>query len=570
MKNTSSEKAKENWWTKLKGLFYRDSTDSVYNSSEKKNSNPFLERTIENWLSSVNELGYQLPFCQLLISEGFRILHSSKHTAFEQGKDIIAIDKNDIPCAFQLKGGNITNTMWRDKTKGEIEELIDYTIVHPSVDKNKKHKSYLVTNGKLEDTVRVGIVNLNSDKWKGNPLQVIAGKELLRKFVELSGNFTPEQVSDYKSFLDLYFLGGRELIDEKKYAAFIKDVLQLDEDGLSKEERKRNIAAAVLYTSYIISSFKKENNHISIIQTLIFLCSHIFALVEKYKLNDKYWLGSFEIIWREIMNTGKLLEEEINNDGLVTLVNTIWDGEIAPYRRHLATSYLFAFKIAQLIEGNPKWNDIATNNFFIKLKESFKIWGEGALFPFILMLFYVKKASGNGDAIDYYRPLFSSLEVILKFNGRDSDIGILSPYYDITTAIKRKFGLLEEPIDEKFVGRSFIIKPIIDILARYGKRKELEDYWRDITYIAQESFIPDELWRHFLWRCNTGENKSEFPQQTQSWKALVDSANKFDLGLIPETIQRHPYFLPFFLLVYPHRINTNYIKFLDELVRKSK
>jgi len=566
MKNILSEKAKGNWWTKIRELFSGKSGNTNLNRSSKGAFDLFFERTVDNWLSSVNELGYQLPFGQVLLSEGYSVIHYSKHTAFEQGKDIIAIDKNGVPCAFQLKSGNITNTRWRDKVKKEIEELIDYEIVHPSVDQNKKHRSYLVTNGELDDTVRLGIDNLNANKWKENPLQVITYGELLNKFIELSSNFTPQKVSDYKVFLDLYFSNEEELTDEKKYTDFIKEVLRLNEEGLSKEERKRNIATAVLYTSYIISKFKNKKNHISAIQTLTLLCAYILALAEKYRLSDKYWSGSFGIVWEEMMSTSKALQEEINQDGLANLVTSIWDGEIGAYRRYLAISYLLAFKIAQLIRKEEEWKNIATDNFFVKLKESMKIWGEASLFPFILLFLYINKAFVKEKPEAVFEPLYIALETIIKFNGRKSEDGMLSPYYDITTAIKRKFGLLEKPIDENFVRRSFLIKPLIDILARHGKRKELEGYWREITYIAQDSFIPHQNWQHFLWRCKKGENISEYPKQTQSWKELVSSANKIDKKFIPKTIQKHPYFLPFFLSVYPHRITSNYIKFLDFVV----
>ena len=187
----------------------------------------FLEKTIENWLTKTNEIGYQLPFCQALLGEGFSICHISKHNAFEQGKDIIAVDSNGDPHVFQLKRGNITSAKWRDEVKAEIEELIDLTIVHPSVDKSKKHISYLVTNGYLEDTVRLTIDNLNSGKWKDNPLRVIVRGELLQKFLRVSRDFVPQEISDYRSFLDQYFADGRELVDEAQFSKFIVEVIQL-------------------------------------------------------------------------------------------------------------------------------------------------------------------------------------------------------------------------------------------------------------------------------------------------------------------------------------------------------
>lgn len=71
---------------------------------------------------------------------------------------------------------------------------------------------------------------------------------------------------------------------------------------------------------------------------------------------------------------------------------------------------------------------------------------------------------------------------------------------------------------------------------------------------------------HSLWHSKEGENKSEFPNQTQSWAALKASADKIDSALIPKVFQKQQRLLPFFLLVYPHRITSNNIKFLDSLV----
>jgi len=566
MPNMSHEKKKESWLAKFFRRFL-----SYSNKNQKQSSsifNPFLERTIEHWLSHVNELGYQMPFCQLLLSEGYTVLQVSKHTAFEQGKDIIAIDKYDTPCGFQLKGGNITSNRWRNEIKGEIEALRDLTIVHPSIHKNKKHFSYLVTNGELEGTVRFEIDNLNNGKWKDNPLRVITHGVLLKKFIKISSSFAPQQIKDYKIFLDLYFSEGKELIGEEKYTSFIRDVLRLNNGNLSKEERKRSIAAAVLFSGYILSAFKKENNHVSILKILTLLSAYIFAVVERYNLTNKYWFDSFRIVWREMMSAGELLQQEVNQDGLINLVTSIFDGELGVYRRYLAVSHLFAYKTAQLIEGDQKWKDIITDEFFLKLKETLKVWGEAALFPFILIFLTTNKvAKQNNTSGDFYKPLLIALELIIRFNGRKSETGMVSPYYNIETIIKRRFGLLEEPIDENFTRRSFLIDSFVTILARHNKRKELENCWREITYIAQENFIPDQIWQHFFWRCEKGENKSAYPKQTQNWKELVNEANKIDLKQIPAVLQKHPYFLPFFLLTYPHRISSNYVKFLDEVVK---
>jgi len=70
------------------------------------------ERLVENWLISVNEKTFQIPFCQMLTAEGYTVLHLSRHGPFEEGKDVIALDPAGTPCAFQLKGakGKISQT----------------------------------------------------------------------------------------------------------------------------------------------------------------------------------------------------------------------------------------------------------------------------------------------------------------------------------------------------------------------------------------------------------------------------------------------------------------------------
>jgi hypothetical protein len=115
-----------------------------------------IERVVENWLTNAGERGgYEIAFRQLLSFQGHRILHKSSHGPMEQGKDIITIGPDGIPCAYQLKAErDISLTTWR-KIKGEVDELLEIPIQHPSVSNDSpNHRAYLVNNGYLKDTVR--------------------------------------------------------------------------------------------------------------------------------------------------------------------------------------------------------------------------------------------------------------------------------------------------------------------------------------------------------------------------------------------------------------------------------
>src|SRR5262249_38503203 len=151
-----------------------------------------IERVIENWLTSVNERQYQIPFCQLLAAADEEVVYVSTHGPFEQGKDIITLTRNGPPRAYQLKTGDLNLAEWR-KIKGEIEELVEYPINHPAVRTKRQHEPILVTNGELRDTV-VQAINVANQAWRRRrfpALRVITKSTLLQRFVALHGTFLP-------------------------------------------------------------------------------------------------------------------------------------------------------------------------------------------------------------------------------------------------------------------------------------------------------------------------------------------------------------------------------------------
>ena len=75
------------------------------------------ERLVEGWLDSANERSYQAPFCQMLVADGHRIIHTTRHAPIEFGKDIITVNPDGVTCVFQLKGnpgGRLTLTQFNE------------------------------------------------------------------------------------------------------------------------------------------------------------------------------------------------------------------------------------------------------------------------------------------------------------------------------------------------------------------------------------------------------------------------------------------------------------------------
>ena len=184
-----------------------------------------IDRIIENWLINTNERGYEIPFCQYLISKGHKVLWLSIHGPMEQGKDIITIDENGIPCAYQLKSGYINETVW-GKIKREVEDLIEIPIKYPNLDKNIQHRSILVTNNGISPSVKNAIDDRNLwYKQRGRRgLELILSRELLGNFLEVNGTFLPYKLPDMKSFLELFLFEGKELLNKELFANFIETI----------------------------------------------------------------------------------------------------------------------------------------------------------------------------------------------------------------------------------------------------------------------------------------------------------------------------------------------------------
>ena len=154
--------------------------------------NGVIERVVENWLTSVNERQYQIPFANSSLLKEKRSNTSRLTASVSRARDVITMARDGTPCAYQLKAGRVALTDWR-KDHGEINELVTYPIDHPSVRSKKQHRPYFVTNGTVADPVLSAIVSANRF-WVRNgakPLQLVAQDELVSRFVKAHGTTFP-------------------------------------------------------------------------------------------------------------------------------------------------------------------------------------------------------------------------------------------------------------------------------------------------------------------------------------------------------------------------------------------
>lgn len=386
---------------------------------------------------------------------------------------------------------------------------------------------------------------------------------MLKGFQNLADGILPKDAGMYKNLMDLIFADGTGLPDIHKVNLFLSEILNITNPDLTNEQRRRDIAATMLYATMIAGHYREKHNHVSVVRVLVLLLSLISHLVDKYQLKDKYWLESYKIIWSDVIATTKFLETEINQGDFDSSFSSPFDNDLIPYRKHISALLVHSLKLSRFIAGNDEWKIVLDKDVAAKYKSTIAIWGEASLIPFLFLSLLFKNIQASKIAgINFAK---TALQQILIHNGRKSkdNLGLISPYYDIDFAVKINFGMLEEKLEDNFKLGSYLIKPLLEMLVRAEQKSFIAENWKEISFMHFEEFVPDHPVDYYLWRIEKGENLSIIPKKEKSWKELIIEARGFDGSKLPSTMKRFPEFLPFFLSLFPHRVNSETIGFLD-------
>jgi len=275
-----------------------------------------IERAIENWLVNTNERNYQTPFCQVLFQDGHTPIYVSSHGPMEQGKDIITIAPDGGCCAYQLKTGKIDLNAWR-RMRGEVEDLIQLSVVDPSVDNTQTHKSFLVTNGEITDPVRRQIVQINRDNEQKERnysyLEIMDRQKLLGEFIRAQGRFVPRQLQEFSSFLNLFLSDGTDFFLKDKYFDFLTNTF------FSDFPRKKSVAAnaisgSIIMTGYVLNPYQTKNNYYALFEAWTCLASCITCYAKKTKLEKSDWLNSWNLVIQLSKDLFLLNEETLKRE----------------------------------------------------------------------------------------------------------------------------------------------------------------------------------------------------------------------------------------------------------------
>lgn len=529
-----------------------------------------LEKLIENWLINVHELGYQIPFCEVLLTEKYSVLHVSKHGRGEHGKDVIARDQSGQLFAYQLKEGDITLNDWRT-IRGEVEELVRLpaSTTLPTLTTTERHTPVLVTNGELRGDAAASIQAF-AEQWERDGaklLQVIQKHELLNQFIRAHGNYLPTDLQDFRKFVELYVSNPWDRLPRKEFAEFLTKLIASSVASGRGKKTKRAIESMVLIGSYVIEAYERVNNHVAAAEAWTIIGCSIFQIVEREHLPAKVYEQSLNLVWLGLSRGLQKLRTELLDRKHFVEPNFIL-GE-TDFIRGVRTLITLGWVAADSLIREQVVDSDDNNAEMLKLVKqvlpTLAVTGEADWPSIVCLSLFLEKGLGS-NFCDGLLQSWVRAVIMMNKNQDDENAGIPPPYWLQEEVLSLRYGLLPPYKKERFTGHSYTIQSALDMLVRRMCRQFVSTNWKSASRLSFCDYVPDAQSDWFAWETKEGDLRMTISPQPASWSAWRTNTAEVSAQSVPAVLLRHPHWILPFVLTYPHRLNRSMSAVIDSVI----
>jgi hypothetical protein len=525
-----------------------------------------IEKLLENWLDSACERSYQAVFVQILSAQGYRVLHSTRHTALEYGKDVIAVSPEGEWCAYQLKGtpgGKLGLSEFRAQIQPQLVQLMSQPIVFPGFT-GENHRSYLVNNGEYQEEVIRAIDDLNRNQAYPSKVTLISRGHLLGWCKEFGALLWPSELEDTKALLELFLSSPRDILPAEKLSSLLEQILRLrhQENGaVGALEFERRVTSAALLTGIATSPFGEAENHLAIISAWTIFAVTVIASLEK---NNQRLGGAVErtlsLAEAAIGDALALMWQEVQDNSLLVEGNPLAEIEVRGWR--LTTLVGILSTLAFLDEGRDLLQSEARNDLHTWLKQppsGCDLWGEGAIAPLAVWIYWLLSHREQERAKAELTILALGL---LSRNHPKSVNPLASPYYTwpevlAQTAGPSFQGWSHDMGKEAFAGNSYLAEPIFHMLVRMDQKQECQQLWGLFSILAHHVCLNDEPWQFCMLRTPTGVNQTRIYPATYTWADIRSEAHRAAQKPFPAFLQSRPWLIALWWQVAPYRLTSD-------------
>jgi hypothetical protein len=509
----------------------------------------------------------------MLAADGHRIIHSTRHSPLEFGKDVITVDQEGRACAYQLKGqpsGRLTHSDFRN-IKPQIDELVELPISDQSVPK-RQHKSFLVTNGLIEEETRLVVADLNSG-WKKNGypdrhLELIQRGDILDMAKRLGYSLWPTELENVGTLIQLLAESGKGLPPFAHLDDLLRPLLHLNvpDRKTSAADLKRRITSAALLVSVATKNHQRMDNHYAIFAAWMQFCAYSIAACERHSVS-----------FRRNAEVAVGIASTAMKDSLIDLALEIIDrkalaeGDIITDFVVYRARYTLVLGLLSLLWfwcDETSWPDNLDRDklttFLKNGKKYVYTWGEAVIPQLLSYCWFLSEADTENE--DLLELIIGS---IMRSDADDEIHGLPSPYFNFEDVARHTLapmiGMVDDPLRNEYSGgSSFYLEPLMHLLVRTNRKLSCKLIWPKVTRMRFMHFVPRYPWQYCLWRVKEeiGRYENVGPTWPKQWSDLKKEARSVSYGSIPKQLASDRMLLAFFLLAFPHRATPEVIRYL--------
>ncbi len=510
------------------------------------------ERLVEDWLIRIHERGYDVAFCQTLLSQGRHVLRAG-HSPTEHGKDILAAtpDRKKV-WGYQLKTGNFSQA---DVTKHheQLRMLVEARPIFPGISPDFDYQPVLVTTGEFKEPAISLIKELN-EGWRARNLPVlelINGRTLLADLLRLSADFWPVALPAVRTLRSLYLVEGQGDFDPEAFS----DLLMRLFAEKSGKTLGRQAAAANLFTSYLLGPFQENADHWNVFRGWTLTAASIAWAGAKSNTPEKTWHEPYKLARDGARAALVALHDEAKDENKFRSRGM----ELDDYTRVRNVTAMAGVACVELMAPDATAGDI----FLSRLKQFIAddrlfFWGEGALSQYLLLVWFLEK---HGEHDIAKALLLRTTTLVARRNRQHSEDPLPDGYHSPDDCLTQMLAETSDDETKKSV-ESHSLLPLIILCARRQMRPELNAIWVDITHVRMSFLRTEDPLDVLQWDADDAtEHSQQFNEH--SWRELADFALRQDTDRVPAIFQKDPDFALMYLLTFQHRMMGSLLKHLD-------
>lgn len=537
-------------------------------------SDSVVAKLIENWWTNANERSFQYQFAFQLASEGFDVLHVTRHCSMEFGKDIIARAPDGKIHGYQLKSGfgeRMKLGEWQ-KLSSQVDTLVVQPIRHPSIEGGGiaiDHQPWFVVNGYLNEEVTRDIEDRNCSyrhKFDRELKTVVLG-EMVNKSIAIANSVWPTTPEINHELFSAYINDGRKPLDKSAFFAVLQSLLPADVDESNPRSINRIADSLAVVTSLYTANMAKQQNWIAQINAWMICWGMVGSLFERHRFDPAKMCGGFRLIQKILASLLEGFAEEVSKNPDLRSSESVPNQAygVANVRTTTIVGYLAVNAIRRTECKEDAAQAMELIDKVLGTQRRLELWGEAAV-PSLLAYWLVLQNHVANLGPDVF--LWSITDSILDKLAKPQVYP--DPYVsaeEFAIAVAKKDGVKLEQMESQ--RESFWFRAVIESCARQLWRQRLAQRWNEISKHANVRFEVSEPWHLLLWRSDEGTYKTEWWPEPTSWKRLKASANGATNNL-PRSLKQRAWLTTLFLIVFSHRALPEAVRWIEGTLDDSR